>query len=118
MFDPKMSDVCLLLCAQQGRKSWCHGEKKNETKRQRKIINEKSGGENEEKILYDLKAVFIFCSQPEELACNVCLCVSQKEMLLLSQPECVIYCIQNDLSLRQSPFFSSVSSGVNNVPLF
>ena len=66
MFDPKMSDICLLLCAQQSGKSWCHGEKKNETKRQRTIINEKSEGENEEKILYDLKAAFIFYSQPEE----------------------------------------------------
>ena len=66
MFDPKMSHICLLLCAQQSRKSWCHGEKKNETKRQRTIINEKSEGENEEKMLYDLKAAFIFYSQPEE----------------------------------------------------
>ena len=66
MFDPKMSNICLLLCAQQSRKSWCDGEKKNETKRQRTIINEKSEGENEEKMLYDLKAAFIFYSQPEE----------------------------------------------------
>ena len=30
------------------------------------FINEKSEGENEEKMLYDLKAAFIFYSQPEE----------------------------------------------------
>lgn len=40
--------------------------KKSKTKGKRKIIDEKPGGKNEKKILYDLGAAFIFCSKPGE----------------------------------------------------
>lgn len=65
-FETKMSDVYPPICAWQSRKSWCHGKEKSKTKRKRRNINEKSGSENEKKMLYNLNAVFIFCSQPED----------------------------------------------------
>ena len=76
-FEPKISDMHLPLCAQQSRKCRCHGKKKNEIIRQRKIINEKSVGENEEKVHFDLNAAFLFCSSLKNLACNLSLCFSE-----------------------------------------